>query len=235
VSALTLARIGIGLSATIKAVEWWPLLHRLVSDPQIVQMPLGPWPRPSAAFASWLLYACFGLGMAVAAGICVPVTGALLAAVVGYVVTLDQQTYSNHVYLIALASLLLALAHTKRHREPALALLRWQLVIVYAFAAASKVNPAFLSGSVIAQNLKPAFSGLAATRTLAAFAVVAVVAEGFVAWSLWRPRQRVAGAIVGVALHIGFIVMIKQTLAMIVFAMICLSMYPLFWLNERRT
>ena len=103
-----------------------------------------------------------GLGLTVAAGKAVPVTGTLLAALVGYVLTLDQQTYSNHLYLLSLLSVLLALAHTERHREPALTLLRWQLVVVYAFAAASKVNADFLSGRVIAENLPPAFSALAA-------------------------------------------------------------------------
>lgn len=232
-SALKLARIGIGLAATVKAIELWPLLDRLAGDPRIVQMPLAPWPRPSAAAAHWLVGAWAGLGLCVAAGVSVPVTGALIAAIVGYVVTLDQQTYSNHLYLVSLASLLIALAHTERHREPALALLRWQLVIVYAFAAASKVSPAFLSGSVMAPNLRPVFGELASSGTLAALAVVAVLTEGFVAWSLPRPRWRAVGAIVGAGLHIGFIIMIKQTFAMIVFAVICLSMYPLFWLDDR--
>jgi Vitamin K-dependent gamma-carboxylase len=234
VSALTIARIGIGLSATIKAIELWPLLNRLVTDPRIVEMPLAPWPRPSPEAAAWLVAAWAGLGMALAAGLSVPVTGALLAAIVGYVVTLDQQTYSNHLYLLSLASLLIGLAHTERHREPAAALLRWQLIIVYAFAAASKVTPTFLSGTVIAQNLRPFWGELASGRTLALLSVTAVVAEGFVAWGLSRRKWRVAGAIVGVGLHVGFIVMIRQTLAMIVFAVICLSMYPLFWSDDRR-
>lgn len=231
--ALTLARIGIGLAAILKAVELGPLLDRLVSDPRIVQMPLAPWPRPSAAAVSWLVGAWIGLGVGVAAGVAVPATGALMAAIVGYVVTLDQQTYSNHLYLLALASLLIAVAHTERHRAPAIALLRWQLIIVYAFAAASKVNPAFLSGEVIAENLRPAVGALAAGLVPAVLAMGAVVTEGFVAWSLPRPRWRVAGAIVGAGLHIAFIAMIVQTLAMIAFAVICLSLYPLFWLDDR--
>jgi hypothetical protein len=232
VSALTLARIGIGLAATVKAIELWPLLDRLVGDPRIVQMPLAPWPRPSVAAAHWLVAAWAGLGLCVAAGVSVHIAGALVAAIVGYVVTLDQQTYSNHLYLVSLASLLIALAHTERHREPALTLLRSQLVIVYAFAAASKVTPAFLSGTVMATNLRPAFGGFVTGGTLTTLAVIAVLAEGFVAWSLLRPRWRAVGAIVGVGLHIGFILMIRQTLAMIVFAVICLSIYPLFWVED---
>jgi hypothetical protein len=179
-----------------------------------------------------IVVAWAGLGAAVAAGIAVRVTGALLAALIGYVVTLDQQTYSSHVYLLALTSGLLAVAHTKSGREPAVALLRWQLVIVYAFAAASKINPVFLSGLVIAANLRPVFQGIRSFPMMMSLAVATVAGEGFVAWSLLRPKWRTAGAAIGVVLHIGFVVMITETVAMIVFAMICLSMYPLFWLPK---
>jgi hypothetical protein len=179
-----------------------------------------------------IVVAWAGLGAAVAAGIAVRVTGALLAALIGYVVTLDQQTYSSHVYLLALTSGLLAVAHTKSGREPAVALLRWQLVIVYAFAAASKINPVFLSGLVIAANLRPVFQGIRSFPMMMSLAVATVAGEGFVAWSLLRPKWRTAGAAIGVVLHIGFVVMITETVAMIVFALICLSMYPPFWLPK---
>jgi hypothetical protein len=228
VSPLTIARIGIGLAAVLKALELWPDLIRLAGDPRVVQMPLAPWPRPSAAAAPWLAAAWAGLGLLVAAGKAVPVTGTLLAALVGYVLTLDQQTYSNHLYLLALLSALLALAHTERHHAPALALLRWQLVIVYAFAAASKINPDFLSGSVITDNLRPAFGALDAGPVPTSLAVAAIVTEAFVAWSLLRPAWRQAGLIVGVGIHGVFILAITQTLAMIAFALMCLSIYPLY-------
>jgi hypothetical protein len=229
---LTVARVGIGVAAILKAIELWPLLDRLASDPHIVQMPLAPWPRPSAATMPWIVAAWAGMGAAVAAGVRVSTTGAILAALIGYVVTLDQQTYSNHLYLLAVISALLALAHRQPHRATAAALVRWQLVIVYAFAAASKVNAEFLSGRVIASNLSPDVGGLATSPAPTALAVTAVVAEGFVACGLMRPRWRAAAAIVGVGLHLSFIVMIRQTVAMIAFAMICLSLYPLYWSDE---
>ena len=226
-SQLTIARVGVGLAATVKALEFWPVLVRLAGDPRVVQMPLAPWPRPSAAAAPWVAAAWAGLGLTVAAGKAVPVTGTLLAVLVGYVLTLDQQTYSNHLYLLSLLALLLALAHTRRHREPALALLRWQLVVVYGFAAASKINGDFLSGRVISENLHPAFGVPAAGPLPASLAVAAIVIEVFVAWSLLRHKWRTAGAIVGLALHIAFVLAITQTIAMIAFAVMCLSIYPL--------
>jgi Vitamin K-dependent gamma-carboxylase len=233
VSPLTVARVGVGLAATVKALEIWPLLDRLAGDPRVVPMPLTPWPLPSAAVTPWVTAAWAGLGLTVAAGKAVPVTGAVLAAIVGYVITLDQQTYSNHLYLLALLSGLLALAHTARHRDAALALLRWQLVIVYAFAAASKINADFVSGRVIAENLRPALGALAAGRVPAILAVAAILVEGFVAWSLLRPRWRLAGVIVGIGLHLGFILAIRQTVAMVAFAAICLSIYPLYLASTR--
>ena len=228
-SPLTIARLGIGLAAAVKALELWPVLDRLAGDPRIVSMPLAPWPPPSRAVVPWLAAAWAGLGLTVAAGKAVPVTGALLAAIVGYVLALDQQTYSNHLYLLSLLSGLLALAHTDRHRAAALALLRWQLVVVYAFAAASKINADFLSGRVIAEYLPPAFGALAAGPVPAALAVAAIVTEAFVAWSLLRPTWRVAGVIVGVGLHVVCGLAVTQTMAMIAFAVICVSIYPLYF------
>jgi hypothetical protein len=228
-SPLTIARVGIGLAATLKALELWPLLDRLAADPRIVAMPLAPWPRPSAAVASWLAATWAALGLTVAAGKHVPITGAFLAALVGYVLTLDQQTYSNHLYLLSLFAALLALAHTARHRAATLNLLRWQLVVVYAFGAASKLNADFLSGRVIAENLQPTF-GLPEGGTIAAaLAAAAIATEAFIAWSLLRPAWRKAGAVVGIALHVVFVLVIVQTVAMFAFAVLCLSIYPLFF------
>ena len=129
-SPLTVARVGIGLAATLKALELWPVLIRLAGDPRVVPMPLAPWPRPSAAAAPWVAATWAGLGLTLAAGKAVPVTGTLLAALVGYVLTLDQQTNANHLYLLSLLSVQQPREHTERHREPALALLRGQLVVV---------------------------------------------------------------------------------------------------------
>ena len=99
--------------------------------------------------------------------------------------------------------------------------------MVYGFAAASKINGDFLSGRVIAENLHPAFGVPAAGPLPASLAVAAIVIEVFVAWSLLRHKWRTAGAIVGLALHIAFVLAITQTIAMIAFAVMCLSIYPL--------
>jgi hypothetical protein len=232
VSALTCARVGIGVSATIKAVELWPRLHRLAADPEIVPMPLAWWPHPSGPGMTFVVIAWGILGAALAAGIGVRVSGAALAIVLGYIVTLDQQSYSSHLYLLALTAGLMAAAHSERGREPAIALLRWQLVLVYAFAALSKLNPAFVSGLLISLNLRPVFWGFRWIPLLMSLALATIAAEAFLAWSLVRPRWRMTGAVVGVGLHVGFIVMVTETVAMIVFAIVCLSMYPLFWMKS---
>jgi hypothetical protein len=57
--------------------------------------------------------------------------------------------------------------------------------------------------------------------------VAAIAIEVFVAWSLLRHRWRTAGVIVGLALHLAFVLAITQTIPMIAFAVMCLSIYPL--------
>ena len=59
--------------------------------------------------------------------------------------------------------------------------------------------------------------------------MAAIVTEAFVAWSLLRPRWRRAGVIAGVGLHIVFVLAVTQTIAMIAFAVICLSINPLYF------
>ena len=96
-------------------------------------------------------------------------TGGLLAATLLVYVLLDEQTYSNHVYLLSLFVALLVLADSgavlsldARRRGPRATvpawpvfLLRAQLSIVYGFTAVSKLNGAFLSGEVLATQLIP--------------------------------------------------------------------------------
>ena len=72
-SPLTVARVGIGLAATLKALELWPVLIRLAGDPRVVQMPLAPWPRPSAAHVVFVLAVRQTLAMIAFAIICLSI------------------------------------------------------------------------------------------------------------------------------------------------------------------
>ena len=142
----------------------------------------------------------------------------------------------DHLQLLSLLAGLLALAHTDRHRAPALALLRWQLGVVYAFAAASKINADFLSGRVIVENL-PAALGRARRRSHSAvvLAAGAIAIEAFVAGCLLVTGGVRPASSPGVGLHLAFVLAVAQTIAMIAFAVICLSLYPLVSPRRRLT
>ena len=87
-------------------------------------------------------------------------TGTILALAVVFVIALDRQTYSNHLYLMAWLTALLVAAdagdglaiRTERRRVTfwPVILLCLQLTIVYVFSALTKINDSFLSGEVLA-------------------------------------------------------------------------------------
>ena len=133
----------------------------------------------------------------------------------------DQQTYSNHLYLMLPVAALLTVAESGaavsldarraggRDWVPGwpVWLLCAQISIVYAFAALAKLNPDFLSGSVVASYLRR--DGLlavpAAWRSLEPMLVMslfAICSEAFLAFALWIPRWRPAALVVGLGLHL---------------------------------
>jgi hypothetical protein len=106
---LAVARILIGLNAAFAALEASRMLPRLLT-PIVVKIPFSPLVPvlPSSALrlflAVWLVAA-----LAFALGWKTRVAGGVLALVTGYTLVLDQQTYSNHLYLLFLVILLLTI------------------------------------------------------------------------------------------------------------------------------
>lgn len=215
---LTVARVGVALAAAIEAVNAAPVLNRL-SMPSIVHLPLAGLPYPGDA---WPLLTGLWLLAAVALAVNVRGSGWILAACLGYVVLLDQQTYSNHLMLFAILSAM----HALRAYVPLM--LKSQLTLVYFFAAVSKVNVAFLSGVVIAGSLRPQFAWMRSPWLLVPMAVSAIAAELFIADALWIPRRQRWAVALGVALHVGFVVLMDNTVSLLAFGLACVSMYPLF-------
>ena len=81
------------------------------------------------------------------------------------------------------------------------------------FAALSKINVVYLSGVVIYLNLQPSLkmlvAGHAATPVLMMLvAVLSVLVELWLAVALWRRKWRSAAVVVGIAFHIGLIVLL---------------------------
>ncbi len=233
-----LLRIGIGLAGFLVWLEEAPVLARL-ADPSVLRVPyLAGLEIPAffylALAAVWLpAAALFALGFATRA--------AAVALVLTLVLALaaDQQLYSNHLYLLLLATFLIAIslgAGRGSSRGPAgwpIALLRWQVSLVYGFAALAKLNPTYLSGSVVGSYLRD--GGLLALpqdwrnfQLLFVLSIVGVLCEAFLAVALWLPRWRQTAFVVGLFLHTGIAIWLEPTSQLITFGALMLPLYLAF-------
>lgn len=234
---LAATRILIGINAAFAALEASRMLPRLLT-PLVLKLPLFPWlpVLPSSALplflAVWLVAA-----LAFALGWKTRLAGAVLTLVTGYTLVLDQQTYSNHLYLLFLVILLLTIADNGA-AWPIL-LLKIQVTIVYFFSAAAKITPQYLAGEILTRSLK--HEGWLAVpeswRTPAVMSVVAmasIVAELFIAFGLWSPRLRHAAIFAGVGFHLLILsVLDSSRLSLGIFALEMFAVYLLFVDVER--
>lgn len=242
-------RILIGLACIFRGLEAWRVLDRVLA-PDTLRLPYVPWAvAPSlelvpAYVAAWLLAAA-----AFAAGWHTRLAGALLCALMAYTLVIDQQTYSNHLYLLTLAVFLLTLADSGRsvsidargRRSETIAawpitLMKLQVSIVYAFSAVSKINLLYLSGVVIFLNLRPSLKSLLADHSatphvMMAAAVSSIVFELWLAGALWSPRWRSRAVSVGVLFHVGLALSLTSEVSvqLAVFALLMMSLYVLFF------
>ncbi|MBD8869143.1 HTTM domain-containing protein [Nocardioides donggukensis] len=233
---LALARIGLGVGTVLFALEMAVVLSRIAHG--AVRLPVLPG-VPDPTIPTVLAVT----GLMVLAGICLAV--GLFARPAAWAATLlnvalllwDQQAYSHHAWLLtsllpwlALSAPDRALAVRRvRHCGPAAAwapmLLMTQLSLCYLFAGASKLNEGFLSGEPFAQWLRLDLP----IELHQGLAVGAVGTELFLAFALWFRRTRRLGVAAGVGLHLSILVLMPDgTLPFAAFAVICLSLYPLF-------
>jgi hypothetical protein len=196
-------------------------------------------------------------GGLLAAGLATRVAGVVLVGQLGYVLLCDQQTYSNHLYLLTLEVLFLLLGNAGAcwsvdawlsggagadPHVPAwpVTLWKWQISIVYFFAAAAKLNPNFLSGGILeiywpATGWLGFLEPLRTPLVLRPLAVASVTAEFFLAFALWLPSLRRLAVIVGIGLHVGMMSLVwqKDPTGIIVFALASLPPYLLFFVESR--
>jgi len=246
---LAVARILIAVNAAFAALEASRVLPRLLT-PSVVKLPFSSLipVLPSSALrlflAVWLLAA-----LAFALGWKTRVAGGVLALVTGYTLVLDQQTYSNHLYLLFLVILLLTISDSgaawsldelRRHatrREVAawpILLLKIQVTIVYFFSAVAKITPQYLAGEILTRSLKQ--EGWLAVpeswRTpaiVSLLAVTSIVVELFIAFGLWSPRLRLSAIIAGMGFHLLIIAVLDSSrLSLAIFALDMFAVYLLF-------
>lgn len=232
-------RIIIGLMSLLRALEGWRIGSRVL-DPATLKTPLIAGLTVPAGIliplvSTWILSAVF-----FTLGFRIRISGAVLAACMFTMLLLDQQLYSNHLYLLSIEVLLLSLTGVDRQSKtvPAwpVVLLKLQLSIVYLFAAITKLTPLFLSGAVLYLNLKRdgLFALPPSMRTLpvlSVLSVVAVLTEIFLGFGLWSLKYRRAAVVVGIAFHITLTAMIVPVVAvqLFIFSVAVLALYPLYF------
>jgi hypothetical protein len=166
----------------------------------------------------WLMLAIAGLGLATGVRRSVAARLGLVVIFVGL-----TQRYSNHRALLAIALLFVALrpvdcenAPLLLERHPNIALLRYQLVIVYLFSALNKLAHGFMDGHVLTVlfGIAPPLA-----QPLAWLFVLAELATPLL---LWRAPR--AGLALAFVLHVGFAALMPAlwpfTITMLALAML---------------
>lgn len=241
---LALARIGAAAAMLLELPNSGGTLLRL-ADPSVIHAPYLAWePRLTEPIAWALIGLWLASGLAFMLGWRTRLAGTVLTLTLGSVLFVDQQTYSNHLYLMLPVAALLTVADSgaaisldARRRGAREIVAGWpvwllcaQVCIVYGFAALAKLNPDFLSGSVVASYLRR--DGLLAVpdgwrsfEPMFVLSLLAVCSEAFMALSLWSARRRPAAMVVGLGLH-GFITgWLSPTMSLLVFSVLMLPLY----------
>jgi hypothetical protein len=239
---VAVARITIGATAAIAALEAWRILTRVLV-PLVVKLPFFSWvpALPAGALRLFLAVWLIAAG-AFAIGWKTRLAGAVLTLITGYTLLLDQRTYSNHLYLLVLLILLLTISDSSaawsldarrpgERRElvggwPVL-LMKLQVSIVYFFSALAKLTPQYLSGEVLTSSLKLSWR---IPEIMSLLAVMSIVAELFIAFALWSSRLRLFAMVAGVGFHLFILAALDSSrLSLGIFALEMFAVYVLFF------
>jgi predicted DCC family thiol-disulfide oxidoreductase YuxK len=244
---LAIARIGVALAVLMELPNSAKVLMQL-DDPGIIRVQLLPWSPPVNDTMAWVLIGLWGVtAVAVLVGWRTPRAAVALSVTLATVLLLDQQLFSNHLYLMVLLSALLAIANSGaalsvdawRAGEEAevsrwpVWLLQFQVSAVYLFAALAKVNPDFLSGSAVATSLRRVGpvavpDAWRSMEPMLILAVMAVCAEAFIALAIWSSRWRPTALAVALGLHLSLCLWFAPTYPLIIFAVAMMPLLVLF-------
>jgi hypothetical protein len=247
---VAVARILLGIAALLLAVEEAVTLTRVL-EASTLQLPLAGWvPHMStdAVSAYFLLWCITALLFTV--GWHASLAGGVLVVLLVYPLLLDEQSYSNHLYLALLVALLVTLAHPGARMSldarlgrgertspwwPVL-LAKCQLSIAYGYAALAKLNGDYLSGGILEDNLTGAAvlelpAAVLDADVLRLLAAMSIAAELFLAVGFWSRRLRIPALAVGTGLHLGILLVFPVGLALelTAFALTMFALYALSW------
>jgi hypothetical protein len=237
----------IGIDAALASLEAWRMLSPMLSPlvvrlPFFSSVPLLPSTALRIFIPVWLVAALlFALGWKTR------VAGAVLVLVTGYTLVLDQQTYSNHLYLLFVVVLLLTISDSgaawsldaRRHARRDVAawpilLLKIEVTIVYVFSALAKITPRYLDGEILTASLKQEGwtavpQSWQAPAAMSLLAAMSIVVELFIAFGLWSRRLRPFAIVAGAGFHLLIIMLLDSSrLSLAIFALAMFAMYVLF-------
>ena len=247
-------RLVLGLAVLFEAATVLPRLWTL-TEPGMLRAPYIGSTEPISAPVAAVITVAWLIGSAgLALGVATLGAALLTAAAMASVLALDAQLYSNHAYLMATLCVLVgvggggrslsldSLRTSEAETTPrwALAAIRIQISIVYVFAALSKLNPEFLSGTVLTHFLRP--DGPLALpvewRTFELMAVVSITAvliELLIGVGLWMRRWRRMAISAGLLLHLGMVLWGSQPYQLAIFAMVMFAGYLAFVAPARQS
>ena len=231
-----IARVLLGVAALVTAVELHLILVKVAGGAVAIPSLALPWSVTPAVATAWLAVTVLA-SVALAIGWYSKAAAAAVAGCFVLVLVLEQQTYSNHVFLMISMCALMACGQPGaawsvdargRSREQVAYwpqfLLMMQVSVLYFFAAASKVNEVFLSGAVLEDTVWLPLP--AAMFTL--LSVGAVLTEFALAFGLWLTRWWWVAAAAGVGLHASIVLTMRAPAPLFAFALLALAVYPMF-------
>jgi len=244
---LAIARVGVALAVLLELPNSAKVLMQM-DDPGIIRVPLLPWSPAVNDGTAWVLIGLWGVtAVAMLVGWRTRLAAAALCVTLASVLVLDQQLFSNHLYLMVLLTALLAFANSgaaisvdswrsgeqKEVSRWPVWLLQVEVSVVYLFAAAAKVNPDFLSGSAVATSLRRVGplavpDAWRSMEPMLILAVMAVCAEAFLAVAIWSRRWRPTAFVVALGLHASLALWFSPTYPLIIFAVAMMPLLVLF-------
>jgi hypothetical protein len=238
---IAIARIGVGFATILTSIEVYEILAAIAGGR--LAMPVLPGlPVPTLPWLTVLIVITIGAAVAVTVGWNTE-KAAIISVLLGIAILVwDQQTYSSHRLLATLlmAYLVFAKAGTAWSIRPVPGrpsvpwwpqlLMMSQLSVLYFFSGLSKINVWFISGVPLSTWVWIELPW----QTYAVAAVMTIVVELTIAVGLWFPSSRRVAVLLGLGLHVSIVVLMNHdTLALLAFAITCVSLYPLFLFRPR--
>jgi uncharacterized membrane protein YphA (DoxX/SURF4 family) len=247
--ALAVTRVLVGVASAIQVVETRGYIAAVLA-PDRLTLPYVPGVGLfDAAYLNHFGLLTASLALCLIVGLFTRPAALCLSAVEFYVMLADQQTYSNHLLLLASLALLLGLARSgarysvdARRGQAAdfvpawpATLIKTQVTVAYLFGGLAKLNTAYLSGALVYQSLRPGVRETILTTgvpmtvfTLLGFS--SAFFEIWLAYALWQPRRRKLAVILAVPFHALMILTVAPAaMPLVAFALAMFSAYPLFF------